>query len=50
MSTINEHFVSKGMCTDVCIHDKQDGNPHAHIMLTMRPIGPNGSWGAKLSA
>ena len=43
----NRHFVEKGMCADVCIHDKQDGNPHAHIMLTMRPIEQDGSWGAK---
>ncbi len=35
----NEHFVSKGMCADFAIHDKGDGNPHAHIMLTMRAIG-----------
>ncbi len=40
-------FVSAGMRADICIHDKQDGNPHAHIMLTMRPIEPDGSWGAK---
>jgi len=41
------HFVSAGMYADVCIHDKNDGNPHAHIMLTMRPIEQNGKWGAK---
>jgi len=40
-------FVEHGMCADVCIHDKNDGNPHAHIMLTMRPLEPDGSWGAK---
>ncbi len=28
-------FVSKGMIADVAIHDKGDGNPHAHI-----PTGP----------
>jgi len=42
-----KHFVSAGMCADICIHDKQDGNPHAHIMLTMRPMEQDGSWGAK---
>ena len=42
-----KHFVDFGMCADICIHDKQDGNPHAHIMLTMRPIEPTGEWGAK---
>lgn len=37
-----EHFVSRGMCVDFAIHDKGDGNPHAHIMLTMRSIGEDG--------
>lgn len=41
------NFVSKGMCADIAIHDKQDGNPHAHILLTTRPIKADGSWGAK---
>jgi hypothetical protein len=45
---VNEQFVAAGMCADVCVHDKKDGNPHAHIMLTMRPINPNGTWGAKV--
>ena len=35
------------MCADICIHDKNDGNPHAHIMLTMRPFEQSGEWGAK---
>lgn len=39
-----EHFVSKGMCVDFAIHDKGDGNPHAHIMLTMRAMDENGKW------
>jgi ATP-dependent exoDNAse (exonuclease V) alpha subunit len=42
-----EQFVNAGMCADICIHDKDDGNPHAHIMLTMRPFEPDGSWGTK---
>jgi len=29
-----EFFVSKGMIADYAIHDKGDGNPHAHILLT----------------
>ena len=41
------HFVAAGMCADICIHDKNDGNPHAHVLLTMRPIAPDGSWAAK---
>ncbi len=37
-------FVSKGMCADFAIHDKGDGNPHAHIMLTMRAMDEQGRW------
>lgn len=44
---VKTHFVEKGMCAYVCIHDKEDGNLHAHIMLTMRPIEDDGSWGGK---
>ena len=33
---VKKHFVAEGMCADICVHDKNDGNPHAHIMLTMR--------------
>lgn len=42
-----ENFVDKGMCVDFSIHDKEDGNPHAHIMLTTRPIEKDETWGAK---
>lgn len=44
---VNRHFVAAGMCADICIHDKNGGNPHAHIMLTMRPFEQGGEWGAK---
>ena len=44
---VKETFVNAGMCADVCVHDKEDGNPHAHIMLTMRPIEASGVWGQK---
>lgn len=44
---VRENFVEKGMCADIAVHDKGDGNPHAHIMLTTRPIEPGGEWGAK---
>jgi hypothetical protein len=40
-------FVDKGMCADLCVHDKKDGNPHAHVMLTMRPINDDATWGDK---
>ena len=44
---IKDHFVAVGMCADFAIHDKGDGNPHAHIMLTVRPLKPDGRWGPK---
>ena len=44
---VKNNFVNKGMCADVNIHDKNDGNPHAHIMLTMRSVNQNGEWEAK---
>lgn len=40
-------LVRQGMCADWSIHDKEDGNPHAHIMTTMRSITKEGSWAAK---
>ena len=39
---VNESFVSMGMIADVVIHDTDNGNPHAHIMLTMREITEDG--------
>ncbi|MBO5031795.1 MAG: MobA/MobL family protein [Lachnospiraceae bacterium] len=44
---VQKNFVSAGMCADIAVHDKEDGNPHAHIMLTMRPLEQSGEWGAK---
>ncbi len=44
---VKRHFVEAGMCADICVHDKGDGNPHTHIMLTLRPFEQDGSWGAK---
>ena len=44
---IQKTFVDKGMCADLAVHDKGDGNPHAHIMLTLRPLNSDGTWGAK---
>ena len=41
---IQDNFVSDGMCADVAIHDTDGQNPHAHIMLTMRPLNENGTW------
>lgn len=44
---VKDNFVLVGMCADIAIHDKEDGNPHAHIMLTMRQLEESGEWGAK---
>lgn len=40
-------FVDLGMCADVCIHDDDGHNPHAHIMLTVRPLKDSGKWQSK---
>ena len=39
-----EQFVSKGMIADFAIHDKGDGNPHAHILLTIRAMDEHSKW------
>lgn len=41
---VREFFVHTGMCADISIHDKGDGNPHAHILLTTRSLDCNGEW------
>ena len=41
---IRANFVAEGMCADVCIHDMDGHNPHAHIMLTVRPLAKDGKW------
>lgn len=41
---IREQFVADGMCADVAIHDTDGHNPHAHILLTVRPLNENGTW------
>lgn len=38
-------FVDRGMVADVCCHNLGEHNPHAHIMLTTRTIGPDGFGG-----
>ena len=43
-SYVKENFVEKGMIADWALHDKGDGNPHAHIMLTMRGIDEHEQW------
>ncbi|SFS99679.1 MobQ family relaxase [Paenibacillus sp. 453mf] len=42
-----ENFSDEGMVADVAIHRDKENNPHAHVMLTMRPFNEDGSWGNK---
>ncbi len=54
---VNQAFVSKGMIADLAVHNDKmpDGQlqPHAHVMLTLREVTPNGfgqkvrEWNAK---
>lgn len=53
VSFVQRQFVDKGMVADITIHDPPKGgdprNIHAHILLTMREITPNG-FGNKVRA
>lgn len=46
-----DNFVSRGMIADFAVHqpDKDGGisNPHFHVMCPIRPLNPDGTWGAK---
>jgi hypothetical protein len=46
---VKEQFASAGMCAGLCVHDKGGGNPHAHIMLTIRPIDGRGERGGEVA-
>ncbi len=39
-------YTDRGMVADWVLHDKGDGNPHVHVMLTLRALEPDG-WGRK---
>ncbi|ELI8302816.1 MobA/MobL family protein [Yersinia enterocolitica] len=47
------NFVDKGMIADIAFHDLDSNNPHAHVMLTLKPITAEGfgkkdrSWNEK---
>ena len=41
---IHEQFVAEGMCADAAIPDTDGQNPHAHILLTVRPLDEQGRW------
>lgn len=43
---VADAFTSRGMVADWVIHDKGDGNPHAHVMLALRTLEADG-WGGK---
>jgi len=45
---VKKHYVDEGIIADVCVHESRDGkNPHCHVMLILRPLEPDGTWGAK---
>ena len=46
---IREQGTDLGMCADVNIHDPYPPghNPHAHLLLTVRPLDEHGKWQAK---
>ncbi len=49
---VQEQLVSKGMIADLAIHlpEKKEGgipNPHFHVMVPIRPLNPDGTWGQK---
>jgi hypothetical protein len=44
---VQEQFVNRGMVADIAIHRDDPANPHAHVMLTIRPFNENGEWGNK---
>lgn len=37
-----KNFVDKGMIADIAFHDLDSKNPHAHVMLTLKTISPDG--------
>ena len=41
---IQSTFVADGMCADVSLHNTDGHNPHAHILVTMRPLNWDGTW------
>jgi hypothetical protein len=44
---VQDNFVAVGMAVDLAVHIKKEDNPHAHILMTMRPFNEDGTWGAK---
>ena len=51
-SFVREELVSRGMIVDFAIHDPirkegEEPNPHIHILVPIRPIKEDGTWGNK---
>lgn len=44
---IHEQFTSKDLPAVFAIHDSNDGNPHAHAIVSGRAIDKNGKWAVK---
>ena len=48
---VSEQLVARGMIADLAVHmPEKDGgieNPHFHVLCPIRPINPDGTWGAK---
>ena len=43
---VREQCVARGMVALLAFHDARGENPHAHVLLSLREIGPDG-WGKK---
>lgn len=49
---VQKYFVSDGMICDLAVHqpDREEGgihNPHFHVLIPIRPLNDDGTWGAK---
>ena len=48
---IKENFLSKGMIVDYAVHDPERNggiqNPHVHMLIPIRPLNKDGTWGEK---
>lgn len=49
---VQKYFVSDGMIADLAIHkpDRDEGgipNPHFHVLVPIRPLNEDGTWGTK---
>lgn len=49
---VQKYFVSEGMICDLAVHqpDREEGgipNPHFHVLVPIRPLNADGTWGDK---